>query len=846
MWSRSLVLVFALGACKVPTVDYSDPPPLVPGPPVVGAAEGELKLPIGSPLAGFTARCSCMSGQSRQDKRDSAYNYSFVESTGVQTTPTIKAIWIENGDDHLVWTKTDTIYSFDGIVESLTEQLEEATGLDLEGKVVHSTNHSHSSYGSWSKHKTMYLGSDKYNEESFQRFVTQVAHVAVEAYESREDAKIGIGWAQDWDPDDRVYRDRRGANNDLAVWDDVEPGMGKDPNLAIMRFDTLDDEPIAMTLTFGMHGIILGEDSSMLSADASHSVEVEVGEQFDKKVIVMFTQGSVGDASPAGSGDDYARIESIGAYGVDAIMGLWESVPTSSDSISLQTTSRHIPQHHSQIHVTRGGTVDLYYEPYDAEALADDIIYDDNGDIISPIDEFNTSYGSAFCGSGDFDFPIGKLNTAAWPYSNCMEIELLSKLILAFFDLTEEEIDLPLIETLKAGTTATRMGPLPILQADGTMVTDNLLIGFFPGEATAMFNEQWRRRAKAELGYENALMIGVSQDHEGYLLIPEDWLLGEYEADITFWGPLAAEHVMEGVFTMVEEVLETGEHTPSDPWKQYTPTKYFEAEFPTLQPDLTPDAGTLLTEVPTFGTEETAPPRYWTPLDIVPDLDIPAQVPRVQGLVQLGWIGGDPGVDFPNVMLEHKKDGLWEQVTTASGRPVTEALSDILVGYTPNPLFPIEEEQTHFWWAGWQAIGRIDDRTGLMLGTYRLRVEGKKYVGGNETWPWSTETYEVISDEFDVVPAELTVTADVDGLWVSIEGPANGYRLIDLGGRHRAHNPVYGTLTMTVEHIDGTTTSVNASSAAVTGDKTWLTYDHSDATQITITDENDNTGRITF
>ena len=38
-------------------------PELTAGAPRVGAAEGTLKLPVGTPLFGYTARCGCFSGR---------------------------------------------------------------------------------------------------------------------------------------------------------------------------------------------------------------------------------------------------------------------------------------------------------------------------------------------------------------------------------------------------------------------------------------------------------------------------------------------------------------------------------------------------------------------------------------------------------------------------------------------------------------------------------------------------------------------------------------------------------------------------------------------------------------
>ncbi len=806
-----MILMLTLMACL--TDDWTEPKeaaPVIPGEPVVGAAEGLLKLPMGTPLSGFTARCSCLGNQSKQDLRESPYLTAFTPSTGVQTFPGIKVIWLENGDDYLVITKTDNIYSFDGLVEDLEKKIGEATGLDLDGRVVHTTNHSHSSFGTYSDQITFYLGSDKFNRENFERMSLQITDVAVAAYESRVPAKIGVSWTRDWDPDNAVYSDRRGENDELRPWGDDSPDWagGKDPWLGIMRFDTVDDEPIAMLMNWGMHGIILGEDSPLVSTDSGGHVETVVQEAFDDEVVVMFTQGSGGDQSPRGSDDGYARMETIGHNAVGPIMDAWANTVTGGGEISMTTASRSIPKHHSQINVTRDGEVDWYYRPYEEDYRADGEVYDENGEIISPIDEFNAQYGGIFCGSGDLGLPIGQLETSALPYSNCLNVSLMSNLIWVFFELDDnedgeldpDEMPLPLPESLKAKTTASRFGPVPTMTRGGEQVDQDVFVGFFPGEATSLYTHQWQRRVEAELGYSDAWMISYSQDHEGYLLIPEDWLVGGYEPDISLWGPLEGEHVMEGVLEMSTEVLSTGLHTDPDPTGYFQPTVYRDKPLPEFQPDLTPEAGTKLTENP----DPEGDPEVWKyliPEEIgeFADLVIPAEVRRGQGVVQLGWIGGDPGIDNPEVTVERLDGGTWTALTTGTGRRITEGSMDILLSYTPHPYRPHEELQTHYWWAAWQAVAHVDDRLGLPLGTYRLRVAGTSYIGGNTTWPWDGESYEVLSDEFEVVPGALTLAADNGGIWVSLPGPADGYRLIEMGGNYRGDNPIVGPVTVTIE-----------------------------------------------
>ena len=785
-----LLQIFLLLACSPPDIEPVDWPDLALGAPVAGAAEGTLDLPVGTPLGGYSSRCHYLGGSSSQDNRASAYTVGFAESTGIQTRPGLKVLWIENGDDHLVLAKADVIYSFDGMVAELTRRLEESTAEDLEGRVILSANHSHASYGPYSDSYHFYLGGDRYDEEIFQRFAVQLTEVALEAWDNREEVSLGTGWAVDWDPEDRVYRDRRGDNDSLAIWDDVEPGYGKDPHLNLLKVERLDGSPMAAVYTFGIHGTSLNGDNSMISSDAPGQLEHVFQEQFEEPVVVMHLQGAGGDASPGGSDDAYARLESVGEYAVDPFLSLWDQTQTSSEPIRMETASRAFPQSLEEIHVSRNGEVDWRYQPYVDGYLADDEIYGEDGEVLSPLDEFNAPYGAAFCGSDSPLIPAGNIGSQIFPYSACMDVELVSWVLLGIFKLDEwgmEEIPLPMPSALRASTTVSRVGPLVTLDPDGAETEEDLLVGFFPGESTAMFTEQWRRRMKSELGHERALHVGYSQDHEGYLLLPEDWLMGGYEPNINLWGPLQAEYLLEGALDTVAQVLDTDVREAADPLGLFQPTQYSARELGEEEPDLTLSAGTRITEVPEY---------LWLPLDLTASLDTPETVRRVDGIVQMAWEGGDPMVDLPQVSLWHQVDGTWFEATSHSGRAITDAFVDILTAHTPNPLYPSSADQTHLWWTAWQAVGHVQNKTALPTGTYRLQVNGKRYVGGSNHWPWATEDYEVVGDSFIVEPAELSIEAVEGGLWTWIQAPDQGWRLVDLEGDSRGENPVHGEVAL--------------------------------------------------
>ncbi len=835
----------APAACD-PVAAQADRPTIVPGAPRAGAAEAYLELPAGVPLSGYTSRCGCFGGDGKADRRDSAYNDRFAASAGVQMPIPLKAVWIDNGDQDLVILKVDLIYSFDGFVEEMEKRLSAATGRDLDGKVVVATNHSHNSYGDFSDQVQFFLGSDRFNYEIFTRMADQAEAVALEAYGGLQPAKLGVGYAKDWDPEDRVYSDRRPDNDDLGFFPDLPTGSYKDPNLTMLRVDTAAGEPLAVLFNFGIHGTSLDSDNPMISPDAPGHVEKVFEERFDTPVVVALLQGGAGDASPRGTDDFYANMETVGDYAADALETLWARIPTSADPIRLETASRSVTQLHDDMRVTRGGTVDLRYTPYDPAGITpDNEVFAPDGTLLSPIDEFNVPYGSAFCGEDPAYLP-GFAPAQAFPYRQCVDVIQLANVISGFFDLSDAERELPLLNTRHAGVTASRIGPLPISEADGTTTTDDFFMGFFPGETTSLYTEQFRRRAATELGYRHSMAVGYAQDHEGYLLIPEDWLQGGYEADINVWGPLQGEHIMEQLLVMAGEHLSTDVVELQDACNVYQPPDYAADgnwELPTVAPDLTPEAGTAL----------TSPPDYlWSPLysndereaGVVPGIAPADSIPRVQGLVEFAWMGGDPGVDYPVVTLERLEGREWVPVLSASGRPVAMG-PDILVTHTPNPLNPADATQVHTWYAAWQAVGHVADREGLPLGLYHLHVEGKSYAGGSTTWPWATEDYSVDSPTFEVGPAEITLQAEGSDLVAWLQAPARGYRMIALGGHVRGQNPLpAGDVTCDLVHADASVTR-SAPVASTQGATTRLpgVLDGGDVVQVVCEDAVGNLGR---
>ena len=829
---------------------------LTPGAPIAGVAEGWLDLPVGGPLGGYSNRCDYLGESSQFDNRTSQYVDSWAISAGVHTRQGAKVLWLENGDQHTVLIRADLIYSHDVLVERIEAALIEATGLDLDGRVVLTASHTHSGVANYSESVHFYLGGDKYNEEIGQRLIASLTDIALSAYDGRQEAALGLSVAEDWDPDSTVYRDRRSENDALQFFDDIPAGGWKDPTLWLLRVDSLAGDPMGVFFGFGMHATLLEEHNVFISTDAVGGLEAVIAEQFDSSVVVAHVQGGGGDASPAGYDREAARIETIGVNAVEHVLEQWAATPTAADPVYLETVSHAISQERDEIAVTRGGTVDWRYAPFDPDLTADEVIFGSSGELLSPLDEFNAQFGGAFCG----DDPLiesGTIGSTSYPYSGCMDVELVSWVVQGIFELTDEEVAMPFVSSTKANTAAMRLGPLPVLGADGEQTTEDVYFGFFPAEPTAMFTEQFRRRASAEVGLSEVHLVGYAQDHEGYYLIPEDWLLGGYEPTIAIWGPLQGEHVMEGVLDMMRTHLTTDTLEPQDITGLHQPIASRGDALPELAPDLTPEAGTPAAALP----EGFYSPL---PLDTRSAYDADAEqliematapeaaVQRVQGLAQFAWIGGDPGVDFPEVVLERQEGDEWVAVTTQAGRPITSNLHDLLLLWQPDPLYPLEEQQTHTWWVGWQPVGHVFDRVGVPEGTYRFHVYGRHYAGGATTWPWPATDYEVTSDPFTVTPASVSLALDGETLSAWIQAPDWGYRLVDVEGSSRyvegdqsGANPVRDA-TLTWILSDGSTIEEALVGEISDGVTVAAVAVPEEALSVTVTDSSGNTGALTL
>ncbi|MCB9761649.1 MAG: neutral/alkaline non-lysosomal ceramidase N-terminal domain-containing protein [Alphaproteobacteria bacterium] len=409
----------------------------------------------------------------------------------------------------------------------------------------------------------------------------------------------------------------------------------------------------ALVMAYPIHGTTLSIDALHLSQDVSGAIEQSVEDRFDHPVDVLMFNSWGADMSPGSP-----------------------EVPTQTGAAAWAGDYDHMEQVGwalgEAVHGALAGltwddapTIDLrtVRVPIDREAIG----YDD--------DTFDYEYGGVYC-EGDAD---------------CDPATTVDGL---------DEACLPFPEDFPApNQTLFTVGQLGDLQ----LIT-------FPGEPGTKLAEQ----IIAEVGADQPLFLGYTQDYIGYSILEDDWWQGGYEASGALWGPRQGSYLAQraaeawGAWAEGEPVAD--EPAPITPFDdpQYTP----------LSPEAPVDQGAVLAEVPAaVGPTE---------------------------VVTFTFAGADPWLGAPLATLETEAG---EPVLRPNGVPIDSDDLRFRWDLSPDPAYDDVDAptaRTFAWTLTMPVQHTIPGNLALDPGLYRLRVSA----------PTDSGAVEVVSELFEVTPGE--------------------------------------------------------------------------------------------
>ena len=470
-----------------------------------GAASGLIRVPVGAPLGGYlrppvggeyigpdpqgeiTDNVPSAAGDGTPDvpvpdearAAHSPYATYSPPSRGYYDALTAKAVALDDGNDVAVLLKTDLIGALDEVTVAVAEQVKARTGVDVAEGLVLSATHTHDGPGAVANDSVRYfwLAMDAYQPELFDRLVSDLTAVVVQALENRVPARFGFTMGQESRANvlNSFRRSRSPWTPErVALQDLLRRRIGV---LQVDEVDAAGDpvRPLAIVTNYAAHGIVFGVENLYFSGDALGAVEREVEAAFDEPMVAMFVQSAGGDVSPRADGaPSLQRVERFGKLLAPQVLDIAAGIDNFDRRPDIAAVSQRIKLNRETL-----GYADGEY-PYE--------------------------YGAVQCNAEE-------------PFKErCLPAPPPGQHDLADNGVAENDSFVP----LDTRVTALRLGDAVLLAQ--------------PGEPLAEYG--LRLLEVSPFGPDRTFIWGYSQDHIGYLLpdSKEDWLLGGTEGTTTFWG----------------------------------------------------------------------------------------------------------------------------------------------------------------------------------------------------------------------------------------------------------------------------------------------------------------------
>jgi len=182
-----------------------------------------------------------------------------------------RAIVIDNGATSAALVSADIGMLGEQVWKTVSQRIEKELGIPAQNLIMNPT-HTHSASG----------GS-----------VDQIFNVIKTAKEKLQPARIGYGTGVSYINVNRNIIDRK-TNK---WWEGPNYDGPSDKTVAVIKFETLNGEPIAVYYNYACHAVVTG-NTDMLSGDYPGTTSRYIEDSFDDKIVAVFSAGAQGDQNP--------------------------------------------------------------------------------------------------------------------------------------------------------------------------------------------------------------------------------------------------------------------------------------------------------------------------------------------------------------------------------------------------------------------------------------------------------------------------------------------------------------------------------------------------------------------
>jgi Neutral/alkaline non-lysosomal ceramidase, N-terminal len=232
----------------------------------------------------------------------------------------LRTIVVDDGANQAALVSCEVIGFSNALWDDITRNLAAATGIPREG-ILLAAVHTHAAPSLGTYEGKLTEKQVAYVEKLKKAIVDSV----LDAKRNLRPAKVGFGTGHA-----NVNMNRR-ARDDQGGWMlGNNPEGVSDKTVAVIRFDSLAGEPIAIITNYGVHGTVLGQGNLQISSDLPGATARFVEQHFGDKIVAPWTSGTSGDQDPIyRTGTDFRNVAALGRILGEEVIQVADSIKTS-------------------------------------------------------------------------------------------------------------------------------------------------------------------------------------------------------------------------------------------------------------------------------------------------------------------------------------------------------------------------------------------------------------------------------------------------------------------------------------------------------------------------------------
>jgi hypothetical protein len=240
----------------------------------------------------------------------------------------VRAIVVDDGASQAALIGCEVIGISGALWERITDRLTQATRIPRDHIMLASV-HTHAAPAIGTYNEPVEGEAARRRAEYVQKLEDAVLTAVRQAQASLRPARIGFGAGKA-----NVSMNRRARDADGGWMLGNNPEGVSDKTVAVIKFETLSGDPLAIVANYAVHGTVLGPGNLQISSDLPGATSRVVEKHYGGIVVAPWTSGAAGDQDPIYRvGTDFRNVAALGQL-------LGEEVIRVADGITTSTRAR--------------------------------------------------------------------------------------------------------------------------------------------------------------------------------------------------------------------------------------------------------------------------------------------------------------------------------------------------------------------------------------------------------------------------------------------------------------------------------------------------------------------------